>query len=90
MLDVNGGIRTKHSGTVVFDVVGGAVRTLSIPIPAVPADWNINNTIVIVTNADGVDGIVRQARLSSLTNIDVKYFRDANGPVRLNWVILRQ
>jgi hypothetical protein len=88
-LDVNGGIRTRYSGTVVFDVVGGGVRTLSIPISSVPGDWNINNTIVIVTNADGVDGIVRQARLSNTTTIDVKYFQDTNGPVRLNWVIFR-
>jgi hypothetical protein len=88
-LDVNGGIRTKYSGTAVYDVVGGAVRTISMPIPTLPADWNVGNTIVIVTNADGVDGIVRQAKLTSLTNIDVKYIQDTNGLVRLNWVIFR-
>ncbi|MCB0647132.1 MAG: hypothetical protein KDC49_10740 [Saprospiraceae bacterium] len=89
-LDVNGGIRTKYSGSTVVDVVGGLVTTLNITIPAVPADWNVDNTIVIVTNADGVDGIVRQAKLSSLTNIAVKYIQDINGLARLNWIILRQ
>ncbi|HMS69586.1 MAG TPA: hypothetical protein PKD18_15680 [Saprospiraceae bacterium] len=89
-LDVNGGIRTKYSGSTVVDVVGGLVTTLNITIPAVPSDWNVDNTIVIVTNADGVDGIVRQAKLSSLTNIAVKYIQDINGLARLNWIILRQ
>ena len=88
-LDVNGGIRTKYSGTVVFDGIAGGVRALNITIPAVPAGWDMNNTIVSVTNTDGVDGTIRQARLTSLTNIEVKYIQDASGLVRFNWIIFK-
>lgn len=88
-LDVEGGIRTKYCGSVVFDVIGGAVRTLTIAIPSLPAGWNFDNTFLAVTNVDGVHGHIRQAKITGGNSIDIKYIQDSNGTVRFNWIIFK-
>ena len=89
-LDVEGGIRTKHSGTFVTGSLTINVPvTISITIPAVPNGWDFKNTVVVVSNVDGVIGTVQQAKLTSLTNIDVQFLPAATGTARLNWVILK-
>ncbi|MEI2738499.1 MAG: Ig-like domain-containing protein [Chitinophagaceae bacterium] len=89
-LDVEGGIRTKHSGTFVTGSLTINVPvTISITIPAVPNGWDFKNTVVVVSNVDGIIGTVQQAKLTSLTNIDVQFLPAATGTARLNWVILK-
>ena len=89
-LDVNGGIRTKFSGTFVSgNLLDSVLTVVSIPIPTLPNGWDFKNTVVLVSNADGAIGQVLQANLSSLTNINVSYFPVASGTVRFNWVVLK-
>lgn len=89
-LDVDGGIRTKYSGTyVTASLTNNVLTTIPITIPQLPNGWDFKNTVVLVTNADGAIGTVMQANLSSLTNINVVYLPAATGAVRLNWIIFK-
>jgi Bacterial Ig-like domain (group 2) len=89
-LDVDGGIRTKFSGTFVSaSLTNNVLTTIPITIPQLPNGWDFKNTVVLVTNADGAIGTVMQANLSSLTNINVAYLPAASGTVRLNWIVFK-
>lgn len=85
-LDAQGGIRTKHSGTVVFNVPGGQ-QTLNFTIPAVPSDWDFTNTVCLVTPVDGGYGTVNLVKLTSSTNLDVVYTPIIGGTTRFSWII---
>lgn len=88
-LDVNGGIRTKYSGTIVIAGTVGII-TLDITMPnALPANWDNTNTMAVVINGDGAEGFVRSAKITSPTNIRVRLQQDQSGFIRLNWVVLK-
>ena len=88
-LDVDGGIRTKYSGSVVVTTTGSGVQTVNLPISAIPADWNFGNTVVLVSCSDGNYGIIEQAKVTSLTNIALQYNVIAAGITRFNYIIFR-
>ena len=88
-LDVDGGIRTRYSGSVVVTTTGSGVQTVNLPISAIPADWNFGNTVVLVSCSDGNYGIIEQAKVTSLTNIALQYNVIAAGITRFNYIIFR-
>ncbi|HZV69299.1 MAG TPA: hypothetical protein VFG10_07140 [Saprospiraceae bacterium] len=89
-LDVNGGIRTKYSGTTVISVpIAGIAIPLNITIPELPAGWDFMNTYVSVTNVDGPAGFIKQAKITSSTNIAIIYIADAAAQARFNWIIFK-
>ncbi len=89
-LDVNGGIRTKYSGSVVITVPGGVFTAQNITIPELPAGWNFMNTFVAVTNVDGpTNSNVGQVKITSPTNIAFMYSQDVTAPARFNWIIFK-
>lgn len=88
-LDVDGGIRTRYSGSVTTGFPAGGTQTIVLGIPALPVDWNLGNTVVLVTNADGVTSTIHQVKLTSITTIQVNCTAASAGAVRLNWVVFR-
>jgi CUB domain/Head domain of trimeric autotransporter adhesin len=89
-LDVEGGIRTKYSGSVIKSVTGtGSAAFVNLTIPALPADWDFTNTLVMVSVADGVSGIIYQTKLTSATNIQLFFEANAIGPTRFNYIIFK-
>jgi trimeric autotransporter adhesin len=89
-LEVQGGIKTKYSGSNVVSVAGGT-SLVNLTIPALPAGWNFANTMVTVTNVDGQSGTIYQAKLSSLTNIQVYFTSNSNSAdlARFNYIIFK-
>jgi hypothetical protein len=89
-LDVNGGIRTKYCGSVIVSVTGtGNAATVNLPITALPNDWDLTNTLVLVSLADGVSGIIYQTKLTSTTNIQLFFEANATGPTRFNYIVFK-
>ena len=88
-LDVNGGIKTKYSGSAMTSVTVGVTTPYQVSIPTLPAGWDYTNTVVLLSPADGVAGNVQKVRLTSLTNIDVYYQALQTGVVRFNWIIFK-
>ncbi len=88
-LDVDGGIRTRYSGTSTGGFASTAMQTINIGIVALPAGWDFANTVVLISNADGAGATIHQARLSSLTNIQVLCTPVATGTARFNWIVFK-
>ena len=87
-LDVNGGIRTKYSGSTVINVpVGTSVQ--NITIPQLPAGWDFTNTFVSITNVDGPPSIIKQIKITGPTNIAFINVADAGTFTRFNWIIFK-
>jgi trimeric autotransporter adhesin len=89
-LDVQGGIRTKYSGTQVLNVAGGT-SLINLTIGALPSGWDYTNTMVMVTNTDGQSGTIYQAKLTTLTNIQVYFTSNAlvANLARFNYIIFK-
>ena len=89
-LDVNGGIRTKYSGTIIQSVTGtGSAALVNLTIPALPTGWDLTNTLVMVTVADGISGIIYSTKLTSTTNIQLYFEANAIGPTRFNYIVFK-
>ncbi len=89
-LDVEGGIRTKYSGSVIKSVTGtGSAAFVNLTIPALPTGWDFTNTLVMVSAADGVSGIIYQTKLTSTTNIQLFFEANAIGPTRFNYIVFK-
>jgi trimeric autotransporter adhesin len=89
-LDVEGGIRTKYSGTVIQNVTyQNTAFTVNITIPALPAGWNLGNTLVLVSVVDGNNGVIYQTKLTSTTNIALFFQPNASGAIRFNYIIFK-
>lgn len=89
-LDVDGGIRTKYSGSVIKSVTGtGSAAFVNLTIPALPAGWDLTNTLVMVSVADGISGIIYQTKLTSTNNIQLFFEANATGPTRFNYIVFK-
>lgn len=89
-LDVDGGFRTKYSGSVIKSVTGtGNAALVNLTIPALPAGWDFTNTLVMVSAADGISGIIYQTKLTSTTNIQLLFDANAIGPTRFNYIVFK-
>ena len=89
-LEVNGGFKTKYSGSVITSVTGtGSAAFVNLTIPALPAGWDFTNTLVMVSAADGVSGIIYQTKLTSTTNIQLFFEANATGPTRFNYIVFK-
>jgi hypothetical protein len=88
-LDVIGGIRTIHSGTFSTGSGSPGSQVINMGIPALPAGWDFTNTVVLVTNADGAIVTIQQAKLTSVTNIQVTCNFVTVGATRFNWVVFK-
>ena len=89
-LEVNGGIKTKYSGSVIKSVTGtGSAALVNLTIPALPDGWDFTNTLVMVSAADGVTGIIYQTKLTSTKNIQLYFEANATGPIRFNYIVFK-
>lgn len=89
-LDVNGGTRIKYSGSAILNVTGtGSAAVVYVPITALPADWDFTNTLVLVSVADGISGIIYATKLTSTTNIQLFFEANASGPTRFNYIVFK-
>ena len=89
-LDVDGAIRSKYSGTWVSGTLqGNMIHTIDIPVPEMPAGWDLTNTLVLVSNADGGTSLMLQARVINTTTIQVKIQTQATGLLRLSYIIFK-
>jgi trimeric autotransporter adhesin len=88
-LDVNGGIRTRYSGSVIKTVTPGLNLAYVNVIPGLPAGWDFTNTMVLVSIADGVTGTIYQTKLINPNLIEVDMNANFGGPIRLNYIIFK-
>ncbi len=88
-LEVNGGIKTKYSGTLIQTTTGAGLQTLNFTIPTVPVGWDFTNTVVLMSVADGGSGSIDQAKLLNSTTIQARQNVSAAGATRYNYIIFR-
>jgi Head domain of trimeric autotransporter adhesin len=89
-LEVNGGIKTKYSGSVIKSVTGtGSAALVNLTIPALPAGWDLTNTLVLVSLADGTSGIIYRTKLTSTSNIELFFEANATGATRFNYIVFK-
>jgi len=89
-LDVDGGIRTKYSGSVIKSVTGnGSAALVNLTIPALPTGWDFTNTLVLVSVADGISGIMYSTKLTATNNIQLFFEANATGPTRFNYIVFK-
>jgi len=62
---------------------------VNLTIPALPAGWDFSNTLVMVSAADGISGIIYQTKLTSATNIQLFFEANATGPTRFNYIVFK-
>ncbi len=89
-LDVDGGIRTKYSGSVIKSVTGtGSAALVNLTIPALPSGWDLTNTLMLVSLADGTSGIIYRTKLTSTSNIELFFEANATGATRFNYIVFK-
>jgi carbonic anhydrase/acetyltransferase-like protein (isoleucine patch superfamily) len=88
-LDVNGGIRTRYSGTVIKTVTPGLNLAYVNVIPGLPAGWDFTNTMVLVSIVDGVTGTIYQVKLINPNLIEVDMNANFGGAIRFNYIIFK-
>ena len=88
-LDVEGGIRTKYSGTLVLTPATTGLQTINLTISALPSGWNFANTVVLVSIVDGNYGIIEQIKLTSSTNIQILENVISAGIARYNYIVFK-
>lgn len=93
-LDVEGGIRTKYSGSVVFlvAVIPFPYVTVQYNVdfsPALPPDWNYTNTVLLVQNTDGIWGDICQAKLVDSDTMELEIAAQSIGNMRVNWIAFK-
>jgi hypothetical protein len=89
-LDVEGGIRTKYSGSQVKTVPGGT-STIVLTMPILPLSWDFTNTMILVSNVDGQSGTIYQAKLLPNGTLQV-YFTSNSATAslaRFNYIIFK-
>ncbi|MBL0144824.1 MAG: hypothetical protein IPP48_02755 [Chitinophagaceae bacterium] len=88
-LDVNGGIRTRYSGTIIRNVTPGLNLAYVNVIPGLPAGWDLTNTMVLVSIVDGVTGTIYQTKLINPNLIEVDMNANFGGAIRFNYIIFK-
>lgn len=92
-LDVQGGIRSKYSGSHVIDLdqdnpLNYYTHFLELD-PAPPAGWNSTNTIVLISVADGAPVVLCGAFYNAGGVIVLTTRGIANGLTRINYILFR-
>ena len=88
-LDVRGGIKTMYSGSIII-ICSAGLNIYNLPIsPAVPADWDFTNTMVIVSVVDGTTGTIYQTKLINTSQIRVDMNNNFAGGTRFNYIIFK-
>jgi len=88
-LDVNGGIRTRYSGTNIQNVNPG-LNIIPIPVnPPLPAGWDFTNTLVLVSIVDGTTGTIYQTKLVATNQINIDMNANFGGLTRFNYIIFK-
>jgi N-acetylneuraminic acid mutarotase len=82
-------ITSKYSGSYVLILSSAGPQNINIPIVNLPSGWDFTNTVVLVSVADGISGIIDRAKLSSTNNIQLQFNADTAGGVRLNYIVFR-
>jgi subtilisin-like proprotein convertase family protein len=88
-LDVNGSIKTKYSGTIITTPPGTGNQLFNLNIPVLPAGWDVTNTVVLVSIADGGYGQIGQAKILNSTTLEIRENVSVAGATRYNYVIFR-
>lgn len=89
-LEVNGGIKTKYSGSVIILPASTGNQLLNLSIsPALPAGWDLTNTVVLVSIADGGYGQIGQVKLLNATTIEVRENVQVSGATRYNYIVYK-
>ena len=58
-------------------------------IPGLPAGWDLTNTMVLVSIADGVTGTIYQVKLINPNLIEVDMNANFGGAIRFNYIIFK-
>jgi hypothetical protein len=88
-LDVNGSIKTKYSGTIITTPPGTGNQLFNLNIPVLPAGWDVTNTVVLVSIADGGYGQIGQAKILNSTTLEIRENVSVAGATRYNYVIFK-
>jgi hypothetical protein len=89
-LEVNGGIKTKYSGSAIVSVTGtGSAALVYVPITTLPAGWDFTNTLVLVSVADGITGVIYRTKLVTTSAIELVFEANATGPTRFNYIVFK-
>jgi Head domain of trimeric autotransporter adhesin len=89
-LDVDGGIRTKYSGSAILNVTGtGSAALVYVPITTLPGGWDFTNTLVMVSVADGISGVIYRTKLVTTSAIELLFEANATGPTRFNYIVFK-
>jgi hypothetical protein len=88
-LNVEGGIRTKYTGTnVLLTTIGVSDYSLTLSSTP-PSDWNSGNTITLVSACDGVPGLIKGAYFSGSNTIVIKFYALDINYVRFNFIVFK-
>lgn len=88
-LDVNGGIRTRYSGTNIQNVNPG-LNIIPIPVnPPLPTGWDFTNTLVLVSIVDGTTGTIYQTKLVATNQINIDMNANFGGLTRFNYIVFK-
>jgi tetratricopeptide (TPR) repeat protein len=89
-LEVNGGFKTKYSGSVIKSVTGtGSAALVYVPITTLPSGWDFTNTLVMVSVADGISGVIYRTKLVTTSAIELVFEANATGPTRFNYIVFK-
>jgi subtilisin-like proprotein convertase family protein len=84
-----GGLKTQFSGSVIVTPPGTGNQLFNLTIPAVPAGWDLTNTVVLVSCADGGYGQIGQVKLLNTTTIEIRENVSVGGITRYNYIIFK-
>lgn len=87
--EVNGGFKTKYSGSIITTPPGTGNQLFNLTIAALPAGWDLTNTVVLVSIADGGFGQIGQAKLLNSTTIEIRENVQVGGVTRYNYIIFK-
>jgi hypothetical protein len=91
-LNADGGLRTKHSGSIVRTITAGNSNVTLNITPIVPSTWDFTNTMVAVSVVDDpllLRAKVYSAKLTSPSVITLEINAQAAGIIRFNYIIFK-
>ncbi len=91
-LNADGGLRTKHSGSIVRTITAGNSNVTLNIVPVVPSTWDFTNTMVAVSVVDDpllLRAKVYSAKLTSPSVITLEINAQTAGNIRFNYIIFK-